>query len=128
MSSIRKRLVRSSVDNLKLLDVFPKAEQSVLRTTVSGKRATWFFVLFAFILFLSEVKDYFNTFQVHQIMLDKTDHRLMMLNLDLTVAMPCDSSLLPNLEFDISVFDDSGARLQAKDQLKTATVQFNFYF
>lgn len=104
---------------LKIFDAFPKVEKSFrAERTTRGAILSIVLALGLFYLFITEFTWYFGGIETHQFVVDKTIKEHLNINVDMTIAMPCQ-------EIAIHVQDVTGDVILAGDTLKRQSVNWD---
>ncbi|CDH51047.1 copii-coated vesicle protein [Lichtheimia corymbifera JMRC:FSU:9682] len=100
------------------LDVFPKVDVDNQARSEKGGLLTVLLGCFLALLTLSEFSDYRRVRTNYQFLVDPTIEQGIQINLDLTVAMPCNVLL-------VHVYDASGQQMHLTENLKMVPAEFS---
>ncbi|KAF9948981.1 hypothetical protein BGZ72_009147 [Mortierella alpina] len=104
----------------KEFDAFPKVESGFVKRTGSGGILTLVVTAILCILVVGEISDYFTTRNDYKFLVDPLVSHDLQINLDITIAMPCDA-----LTLDLRDIADVELRLSASDQVQKIPTHFS---
>ncbi|KAL1925719.1 uncharacterized protein VTP21DRAFT_602 [Calcarisporiella thermophila] len=99
------------------LDAFPKVSAEYQQASEGGGLITLIVVLILCFLVSSEYREYSSLRHHYNFLVDREVYREMQINLDVTVAMPCEF-------LNVDVLDATGAHLNAKKALTSNPAKF----
>lgn len=80
-----------------ILDAFPKVETNYTTRSTRGGALTLVLVIAIWLLIWTELKDYAKGVQKMEFVVDKSISTTMQVNIDLTMAMPCNGRVAMHL-------------------------------
>ncbi|KAF8979765.1 hypothetical protein BGZ46_005084 [Entomortierella lignicola] len=101
----------------KEFDAFPKVESGFVKRTGSGGILTLIVTAVLCILVIGEIKDYLSLRNDYRFLVDPLVNHELQINLDITVAMPCDS-------LNIDLRDMAEVQLHLTDKVHKIPVHF----
>ncbi|KAF9944937.1 hypothetical protein BGZ70_004204 [Mortierella alpina] len=104
----------------KEFDAFPKVESGFVKRTGSGGILTLVVTAVLCILVVGEINDYFTTRNDYKFLVDPLVSHELQINLDITIAMPCDA-----LTLDLRDIADVELRLTSSDQVHKIPTHFS---
>ncbi|KAI8983155.1 endoplasmic reticulum vesicle transporter-domain-containing protein [Pilobolus umbonatus] len=108
---------RSLITKAASIDAFPKVEDDNQQRSEKGGILTVMVAICLFLLTVTEYRDYRRLEPTYKFLVDSSIDSKMQINIDVTVAMPCQS-------VKVHIFDASGQRTALTDYLKLVPVSF----
>ncbi|KAG0250630.1 hypothetical protein BG011_008197 [Mortierella polycephala] len=103
---------------LKEFDAFPKVESGFVKRTGSGGILTLVVSAILCILVIGEIRDYMTLRNDYRFLVDPLVNHELQINLDITVAMPCDA-------LNIDLRDVADVQLRLSDKLQKIPTHFS---